>query len=97
MELDSVDVLLEPALLLELPDKADRLVSGTRAELGNNIDQRAPDVFRHAFGVAADIDMCAVRKPCPQFAADLAHAILHIEFLGAVARPGERQACEQAR
>ena len=41
--------------------------------------------------------MCAPSlSQCPQVAADLAHAVLHVDFLVAVARPGERQAREQA-
>src|SRR5215831_12731611 len=39
----------------------------------------------------ADIDMGAVGDPRLQIAADLAHAILDIEFLFAVARPSERE------
>jgi hypothetical protein len=61
----SVYVLLEPAFLLEFPDKADRFIGGTRAELRDDIDQRALDIFRHPFGVAADIDVGAIGEPCP--------------------------------
>src|SRR3981081_3907171 len=83
----SVDVLLEPILFLEFRDKADGLVGRTCTELRDDIDQRAFDIFRHPLGVAADINVRAFGQPRPQFAADLAHAVLHIEFLVAVARP----------
>src|SRR6202043_3131598 len=36
-------------------------------------------------------------EPRPQIAADFAHAMLHVDFLVAVARPGERQPREQPR
>src|SRR5262245_61111596 len=44
----------------------------------------------------ADIDMGAVGDPRPQIAADLAHAILDIEFPFAIAGPGERKAGQRA-
>src|SRR3954466_1402421 len=42
---DSVDVLLEASLLLEVGDEQHRLVGRPRAELRNDIDQRAFDVL----------------------------------------------------
>src|ERR1700676_915498 len=77
----SIDVLLEPALFLEFPDKADGLIGGARAELRDDINERALDILGHPLGVAADIDVRAVGQPRPQLAADFAHAVLHIEFL----------------
>src|SRR5690349_428666 len=94
---DSVDVLLEPALLLQVRNEAHGLGRGARAVVRNDIHQRALDVLGHAFGIAANIEMRALREPGPQFTADLAHAVLHIELLLAVARPGERKPREQAR
>jgi hypothetical protein len=41
----SIDVLLEPAFLLEFSDEQNRLVGGARAELCDDIDQRAFDRF----------------------------------------------------
>ena len=64
---------------------------------GGDIDQGALDVLRHAFGVAADIDMRPLGEPTPQLRPDLAHAVLDVEFLIAVARPGERQSRQTAR
>src|ERR1700676_651670 len=61
----SIDVLLEPALLLEFPDKQHGLVGGPRAELRDDVDQRTFDVLRHPFGVAADIDIGAFGEPAP--------------------------------
>src|ERR1043166_10053281 len=92
----SVDVLLVAALLLELRHERDRLLDGARAMLRHDVDQRALDILRHALGIAADIDMRAVGEPGPEVAADLAHAVLHEEFLAPVARPGEREAREHA-
>jgi hypothetical protein len=65
LEPESIDVQLEPALLLEFPDKADRLIGGTRAELHDDIHQGALDVFGHALGIATDIDMRTLGKPGP--------------------------------
>jgi hypothetical protein len=61
----SVHILLEPAFLLEFPDKADGLISGTRAELRDDVDQRTLDILRHPLGVAADIDVGATGEPGP--------------------------------
>ena len=58
-----VDVLLIPALLLQLRDERDRLIGGARAVLRHDVDQRALDILRHPLGVAADIDMRAVGEP----------------------------------
>src|SRR5262249_44955016 len=57
----------------------------------------ALNVLCHSLGIAADIDICAFGEPGPHLAADLAHTILHVEFLLTVARPRQRQAREQAR
>src|SRR5262249_53293204 len=92
----SVDVLLVASPLLEVGDERDRLVDRAHAELRNDIDQRKLHVLGHALGVAAAIDVRSVGEPRPQVATDLAHAILHVEFLLAVARPGERETREQA-
>ena len=61
----SVHVLLEPAFLLEFPDKADGLIGGARAELRDDIDQRTLDILRHPLGIAADIDVGATGEPGP--------------------------------
>ena len=53
-------------------------------------------ILGHAQRVAADINVRAFLDPRPQIAPGLAHAVLHVDLLLAVARPGERQAREQA-
>src|SRR5665213_1187591 len=93
----SINVLLEPALFLQLSDKGHGLVGRTRAELRDDVDQRALDILGHALGIAADVDVGALCQPRPQLAADLAHAILHVELLVAVARPRQRQPRQQPR
>src|SRR5215211_5580929 len=87
----SIHVLLIAAALLEVGHEGDRLVGRAHAVLRDDVDQRPFHVLGHALGVAAHIHMRAVGEPRPQIAADLAHAILHVEFLLAVARPGERE------
>src|ERR1700739_513745 len=64
---------------------------------GDDVDQAAFNILAHPFGIAADINIGALGEPGPYFAADLAHAILHIEFLVAVPRPSQRQSRQQAR
>src|SRR6478736_6116010 len=96
VRMDLVHILLIAALLLQVRDERDRLVGGAHAVLRHDVDQRALHVLRHALGVAADVDMRAVGKPGPQIAPDLAHAVLHVEFLLAVARPGERKPRQHA-
>src|SRR6516165_2120036 len=86
----SIDVLLVATLSLEVGDEGDSLVGRSRAVRGDQIHQSALYVLAHGYG-AADIDVGAVGDPRPQIAADLAHAILDIEFLFAIARPSERK------
>src|SRR5260370_36456987 len=92
----SVHVLLIAAALLEIGDERNRLVGRAHPEGRHHVDEGALHVPRHVLGVAADIDVGAFREPRPQVAADLAHAVLHVELLLAVARPGEREASEHA-
>src|SRR5262252_8398028 len=91
----SIDVLLVAPLFLELGDEGDGLVDRSGAMRSGHIDKRALHVLAHGYG-ATDIDMGAVGDPRPQIAADLAHAILDIEFLFAVARPSERETSKRA-
>src|SRR5690242_9214868 len=60
---NSIHVLLEPALLLELRHKCDGFIGRAGTELGDDVDQRALDVLGHPLGVAADIEMRAFGKP----------------------------------
>src|SRR5579872_1507828 len=65
--------------------------------LGNDIHQSALDVLGHPLGIAANIDVGTFSEPGPQLPADFAHAILHVKLLGAIARPRQRKARQQAR
>src|SRR5262249_29090650 len=91
----SIDVLLVATLSLEVGDEGDSLVDRSRAVRGDQIHQGALHILAHGYG-AADIDVRAVGEPSPQLAADLAHAVLDVELLGAVARPGEREPGQRA-
>src|SRR5262249_49093634 len=93
----SIDVGLITAGLLEVGHEGDRLVSAARADRRDHVDERALHVLRHVFGVAADVNVSAVCDPGPQVAPDLAHAMLDVDFLFAVARPRQREAREHAR
>src|SRR5436305_1594226 len=89
-----VNVLLVAALFLEVRHESDRLIGRAGTVLRHDVDQRAFDVLGHALGVATDIKMRAIGEPGPEVATDLTHAVLHVEFLRAVARPGKREARE---
>src|SRR5215472_2807595 len=93
----SLNILLIAPGLFQIGDERNRLVGGARTVRGNDLDPRGLDVPGHAFGIAADIDVRAVSEPSPQLAADLAHTVLDVELLGAVARPGERESGQRAR
>src|SRR5215469_10592445 len=93
----SIHILLVAAVLLHLGHEGDRLVGRAYPEGRHDLDQRRLDVLGHALGVAADIDMRALGEPGPQIAANVAHAVLDIDFFGGVARPGEGEAGEHAR
>ena len=63
----------------------------------DDLDERALDVLGHALGVAADVEMRAFGEPAPQLRPDLAHAVLDVDFLVAVARPGEGEPGQEPR
>ena len=63
---------------------------------GDNVDKGRFDILGHPHRIAADIDMSAVIEPRPKIAAGLAHAMLHVDFLVTVARPGKRQSRQKS-
>src|SRR5829696_3022561 len=93
----SIHVGLVAARLLKALYEDDGFIDGSSAVLRDDIDEGGFHVLGHALGIAADVEMRALREPAPQLRPDLAHAILHVDLVCAVARPGERQAGEQAR
>src|SRR5882672_7143998 len=92
----SIDILLVAAALLEFGYERNRLVGFARTMGRHDVDQRALDVLGHSLAIAADVNVSALGKPSPQVAADLAHAVLHVDFLIAVARPGKREPGQHA-
>ena len=62
-----------------------------------DLDERNVDIWCHAGGVAADIEMGALAEPRPKIGTILAHLVLHIDFLFRIARPGEGELGERAR
>src|SRR6266566_1727648 len=90
----SVYVGLVSAGFLKFAKEGGGLVSRTRAMLADYLEQSALDVAAHGDG-AADIDVRAFRNPAPEVAAGLAHAVLHIAFAHAVARPRQRKSGEE--
>src|SRR6266851_6380417 len=92
----SIDVLLITAFFLQIADEYRSLFRAAHAVLGDDIDKSNLDVLGHALSVAADVDVRAVGEPRPQIAADFAHAVLHVDFLAPVARPGEREPGQNA-
>src|ERR1043166_1394966 len=92
----SINVDLIAARLLEVRHESDSLVRRARPEARDHVDERALHVLRHVLGVAAHIEMGAVGDPGPQVAPDLAHAMLNVDFLVAVARPGQSEPREHA-
>src|SRR5215831_10534413 len=75
----SVNVGLKPPALLQVAHEGDGLARTAAALLGDDVHQRPLDVLAHAHG-AADVDMGAVGEPLPDFASDLAHAVLDVEL-----------------
>ena len=92
-----IHVDLIAVILFQFGNVARGVFGAAFAVLGNDVDQRAFDVFRHAQSVAAHIYVRATLKPGPKIAAVIAHAMLDVDFLVAVARPGKRQTGEVAR
>src|SRR5688500_2022626 len=52
------------------------------------------DIFRHPFGVAANVEMRSVLEPRPEFCTVRVHPMLHINLLGLIARKRRRQRLE---
>src|SRR5579864_6603032 len=75
----SVDVGVVAVIFLQFGKERDRLIDTARAMGRDHVHQGALDVLAHGDG-AADIDMGAFGEPGPEIAADLAHAVLYIEF-----------------
>src|SRR6266849_8866054 len=92
---ESICVGLVAAAFLEIGHVDDSLVGGSGAVLDDDVDQGAFDILPHAHS-AANIEMRAFRQPGPDVVPDLTHAVLHIEFILVVARPGKRQACKNS-
>src|SRR5262245_48418591 len=92
----SVDVALV-AVLARKPRYIGLGVGGREAAMrAHDLGQRAVDVARHAFGVAADIDMRAGLEPRPQLPPVLAHPVLDVDLVLLVAREGGVEPREQA-
>src|SRR5262249_9789496 len=93
----SIYVLLIAPGFFQIGDERNRLVGRPRTMRGDDLDPCALDILGHAFGIAADVAVRAVHEPGPEGAADLGYAVLDVELLGAVARPGERKPGQRAR
>src|SRR5262249_15642824 len=66
-----------------------RLVGRACAVRGDDLDPRTLDILGHTLGIAANIDVRTLGDPGPELAAELAHAVLDIKLLAAIARPRE--------
>src|SRR5262249_12285135 len=92
----SIYVLLIAADLFQIGDESNGLIARARAVRGDDLDPGALHILGHALGVAADVDVGAFGEPRPELAAELAHAILDVELLTAVARPRQREPRQRA-
>src|SRR6478672_8464198 len=54
--------------------------------LGDDAAKRVVDVPRHPGGVAADVEVCAVGDPLPQFGGVLPHPVLDVQLVFTTAR-----------
>ncbi len=85
----SVNVALVALLAPHPGDIFGRPVRGQLAMGSDDLMQGLIDIARHAAGIAADIEMSAFLQPREQVSPILAHAGLHIDLLGLIAREGE--------
>src|SRR5262249_14193705 len=90
-------IYLIAVILFQLGDIARGVFRSAFTVLGNDVYQSAFNVFRHAQSIAAYIYVCATLEPGPKIASVVAHAMLDIDFLVAVARPGQGQPGKMAR
>src|SRR5438876_6323806 len=84
----SVDVALIAALATERGEIGLGIGPIHPPVLRHQEGERHVDVARHVLRVAADVEMRARLQPGPELARALAHAVLHVDFLGLVAREG---------
>src|SRR5262245_31970097 len=92
----SIYIRLVAAGSLQLGDEVAGAGFAHLAALGGDLDERVLHVLGHALGVAAHVEMRTVPEPSPQLGSGLAHAVLHVGFLGPVARPGGGEARQRA-
>lgn len=64
--------------------------------LGDDVAQGAVDVFGHARGVAADVEVGAVLEPGPQLGAVITHPVLDVDLGALVAGEGQVEVGEDA-
>src|ERR1039458_6499031 len=67
-----------------------------RLHVGIRAHQSGAHILGHRLGVAADVEMRAAVEPFDQIAALLPQSVLHVDFLGRVAREGDVHAGECA-
>src|SRR5262249_34935363 len=65
---------------------------GDAAVLYGDLAQGGFDIPGHTLGIATHVAVRSLLQPAPQLAAGLAHAILDIDLVLPVTRPGRRQA-----
>lgn len=53
--------------------------------LGNNLAENLVDFARHVGRVAADVEVCFLQQEFVDFGGTLAQAVLHVDFLCALA------------
>src|SRR3954454_25406318 len=91
----SVDVLEVALLALERRDRGFGGIGRERLHVGEDTHQCRPDILRHRFRVAADVEAGATIEPLDDLAAALPQPVLDIDLLGRVAGEGEVEAAER--
>jgi hypothetical protein len=92
-----IDVAFVAFVALELFDVFARLLDGLAAPFENDLAQRGIHILGHPARVAANEKLPAFAiDPFPNFRRVLQHAVLHINLMGLVARPGAVESREKA-
>ena len=92
----SIDIAGIAFLLFHLSDIGSGFVSRFASSGLNDAVEGFIDIFGHAFGIAADIEMRAFLQPLPKFVGGLEHAGLHVDLLFLIAAEGGVESREEA-
>lgn len=96
MFIQSINVALVAFVFAQVVEVVFGFVAAEFALGFNDFDQGVFDIARHTCGVAADVDVCALLQPVPNFGGAFGDFVLDVDFVFALAAPCEVGAGKEA-